>query len=160
MNTFLPYNDFKKCARILDNKRLNKQILEGTQIINIILKKVGIICDEEKKNWWNHPVFNLWMDKKSKKFYLCQLIKYLDAFYDEHICRGGKHEYYENKRKDFITLSIVHEELFASSKKVLKWSSNLHKCMKANLIRKDEIYYSKYFKNIKPQKGYDWENPV
>jgi hypothetical protein len=32
MQTFLPYKDFDQCAETLDNKRLNKQILESYQI--------------------------------------------------------------------------------------------------------------------------------
>jgi hypothetical protein len=36
MQTFLPYNDFVKSARVLDYKRLGKQRVEGMQIINAI----------------------------------------------------------------------------------------------------------------------------
>ena len=35
MQTFLPHSTFIKCAHALDNKRLNKQILEGYQILNV-----------------------------------------------------------------------------------------------------------------------------
>ena len=31
MQTFLPYADFVECARVLDDKRLNKQIVEAEQ---------------------------------------------------------------------------------------------------------------------------------
>jgi hypothetical protein len=36
MQTFLPYKDFDLSAKALDNKRLNKQILEGYQILNVL----------------------------------------------------------------------------------------------------------------------------
>lgn len=39
MNIFLPSLNFKECAEILDDKRLNKQILECKQILSMILKK-------------------------------------------------------------------------------------------------------------------------
>lgn len=34
MQTFMPYPDFVKCSKILDYRRLNKQILESDQIID------------------------------------------------------------------------------------------------------------------------------
>ena len=36
MQTFLPYRDYEKCAKVLDDKRLNKQVLEATQIFCIL----------------------------------------------------------------------------------------------------------------------------
>ncbi len=39
MQTFLPYTSTLACAQGLDNKRLNKQILEGYQILNILSGK-------------------------------------------------------------------------------------------------------------------------
>ena len=36
MQTFLPYKDFDQCAETLDNKRLNKQILESYQILKVL----------------------------------------------------------------------------------------------------------------------------
>ncbi|HEY4386986.1 MAG TPA: pyrimidine dimer DNA glycosylase/endonuclease V, partial [Ktedonobacteraceae bacterium] len=35
MQTFLPCADFAESARILDNRRLSKQRVEGQQILNI-----------------------------------------------------------------------------------------------------------------------------
>jgi hypothetical protein len=36
MQTFLPSSNFAVAARMLDSKRLNKQILEGYQILNVL----------------------------------------------------------------------------------------------------------------------------
>jgi hypothetical protein len=36
MQTFLPFKDFDQSAKALDNKRLNKQILEGYQILKVL----------------------------------------------------------------------------------------------------------------------------
>jgi len=36
VNTFLPYQNFRKIAKILDWKRLGKQRVEAKQIINIL----------------------------------------------------------------------------------------------------------------------------
>lgn len=56
MQTFLPYEDFQKSAKVLDSKRLNKQIVEGVQIINAILKKRAGI----KSGWQHHPCTLMW----------------------------------------------------------------------------------------------------
>lgn len=47
MQTFLPYSDFALCAKVLDNKRLGKQIVECRQIMQCLL---GL-----REGWRNHP---------------------------------------------------------------------------------------------------------
>lgn len=54
MNIFFPSLNFKECAQILDDKRLNKQILECKQILNMILKKKE--DDSYKSPYLHHPV--------------------------------------------------------------------------------------------------------
>jgi len=79
MQTFLPYKDYDQCAEILDNKRLNKQILEAYQILKVLSGK------SPSGAWRNHPA---------------------------HIDR----------------VNITH---------------------RANLYRKDPIYYAEFYKDIK-----------
>jgi len=57
MQTFLPHSTYAKCAQSLDNKRLNKQILEGYQILNVNsgMSKTG--------GWKNHPARRLQKQK-------------------------------------------------------------------------------------------------
>ena len=50
MQTFLPYSDFEKTARCLDNKRLGKQRVETLQILN--------------DSWPNHPATKMWRNYK------------------------------------------------------------------------------------------------
>lgn len=54
MQTFLPYKDFNKSAQALDNKRLNKQILEAYQILKVIGNP------DPKAAWRNHPAVKMW----------------------------------------------------------------------------------------------------
>ena len=56
MQTFLPYKDFTKSAKALDNKRLGKQRVEVKQILNAL--------DGKSKGWTNHPATNMWRDMK------------------------------------------------------------------------------------------------
>lgn len=65
MNTFVPRNTYWSSAKILDQKRLNKQIVEGTQIAQILYHKQ--IFSNSKRNfdgWANHPAVLMWKDCK------------------------------------------------------------------------------------------------
>jgi hypothetical protein len=54
MQTFLPYKDFHKSAEALDNKRLNKQVLECYQILKVLSN------DDPQAAWRNHPAVKMW----------------------------------------------------------------------------------------------------
>jgi len=54
MQTFLPYKNYTKSAKALDNKRLNKQILEGYQILKVLSN------NDPKAAWRNHPAVKMW----------------------------------------------------------------------------------------------------
>ena len=74
MQTFLTSTDFSKTAAALDNQRLNKQILEGRQIMAAI--------NGETKGWRNHPATNMW------RGYEWALFIYLSAMVTEAHNRG------------------------------------------------------------------------
>ena len=53
MQTFLPYEDFKRSAEALDNKRLGKQRVEAMQIYKA--------CVLDDYGWKNHPAVKMWV---------------------------------------------------------------------------------------------------
>ncbi len=57
MNIFLPYeNDIQKSVESLDDKRLNKQILECYQLLSLAIdEKEGV--DISKRRYKNHPIY-------------------------------------------------------------------------------------------------------
>jgi len=76
MQTFLPlppelnpetgYYSFKNSARVLDNKRLGKQRVEGYQILNLLCGKDG--------KWRNHPAVLQWKGYEWILFdYICDM---------------------------------------------------------------------------------------
>jgi hypothetical protein len=70
MQTFLPHKKFSDCAKELDSKRLNKQILEGYQILNILLG------NSQSKAWRNHPAVLMWKGNEgSLVFYVKTMIR-------------------------------------------------------------------------------------
>jgi hypothetical protein len=70
MQTFLPIAtvDFDKTAEVLDNKRLNKQALEGWQIMMVLLELDPQGKHRTPKGWVNHPAVKLWRDHEASLF--------------------------------------------------------------------------------------------
>jgi hypothetical protein len=61
MQTFVPLtSSFADIAKVLDNKRLNKQALEGWQILMTNLKLDPQGNHREPKGWYNHPAAKMW----------------------------------------------------------------------------------------------------
>ena len=59
MQVFIPFADFRESAKSLDNTRLNKQILEATQILDIIYNlptKTG----KPRTGFLSHPAVTMW----------------------------------------------------------------------------------------------------
>lgn len=123
VNTFIPYADFKKCAKVLDNKRLGKQRVEAKQILNIITDAT------ETKGWRNHPVVKMWTG------YAKALMLYYNTIVTEWINRG-----YKNNMPMYVIKGKVPMPWFIGNHSV-------HLSHQANLIRKNKDY-AKIFKNV------------
>lgn len=78
MNTFISDYNLTKNAANLDGKRLFKQLLEGKQILNILVNGDKI----KKKGWKNHPAVLQW------KNYEIGLFWYLRRIWQECQNRG------------------------------------------------------------------------
>lgn len=76
MQTFITHADFNISAKHLDNKRLNKQLLEGRQILKILA------TGQTSGGWVNHPAVRMWHGYE-RVFY-----KYLVAIKNECDNRG------------------------------------------------------------------------
>lgn len=134
MQTFLPYPDFIKSAKVLDNKRLNKQITEGYQILRAIT--------DSTYGWQNHPIVNMWRGHE------VALAEYINTVHGEYYLRTGKsHKSYELAwayyRSYKITSAIIHPQ------DPPKWLGHkpFHLSHRLNLIRKDPELYGKAFLN-------------
>ena len=64
MQTFLPYPDFEESAKCLDNLRLNKQIIEASQILNVLNGK--------SSGWKNHPAIKMWSTYEGALYHYMQ----------------------------------------------------------------------------------------
>jgi hypothetical protein len=131
MQTFLPFNNPAKCAEVLDNKRLNKQILECYQILKVI--------STEGKAWRNHPAVLMWEGAEN------ELWNYTMAMVEEANKRGIK------------TINNVANLKELQSKFKSKWGNSMPAFRKnqesknrtivthrVNLYRKDPIAYAEF----------------
>jgi hypothetical protein len=133
MQTFLPSKTFNTSAEMLDNKRLNKQILEGYQILNVLSN------DDPHAGWRNHPAVKMW--RGSEHF----LYSYVLAMVAEANKRGIKTDKnmenlssLRNRMKDGWGTSSpdwYHDEL------LMRKITTTHR---ANLYVKDSEYYQPF----------------
>lgn len=130
MQTFVPYADFDKSAKVLDSKRLNKQLLEGRQIYKILAS------NQTKGAWVNHPAVKMWRNHDNALFeYLFNILK-------ECNLRGIKTD------KNWNAITEMHEHnWFRGGKLVMPawWGDErVHESHRNNLYVKDSVVYSDF----------------
>jgi len=120
MQTFLPYSDFKKTSEVLDYKRLGKQRVEASQILDILMGT--------KNSWINHPAVKMWLG------YDEMLKLYFNNIVIEWVKRGYKNNYNLFKMDE--------------NKLISPWwlgNENFHRAMRSRLIEKyPEFYLPKF----------------
>lgn len=85
MQTFIPVTDnFEAMAKVLDNKRLNKQALEGWQILMVLTKLNPDGTPRTVKGWANHPAVKMWQGHEG------MLLEYIYQMVKEWKARGYK----------------------------------------------------------------------
>ena len=130
MQTFLPYKDFTKSAKALDNKRLNKQVLEGYQILKVLNN------DDPHAGWRNHPAVKMWRGFENS------LWNYIMAMVSEANVRGIKTD---KNLENLLALRNATQDYWGIGKPT--WFSNedvmrkVTTTHKANLYKKDPEYY-------------------
>jgi len=133
MQTFLPHSTFDSCARALDNKRLNKQILEGYQILNV---NSGM---SETGGWRNHPAVLMWRGHEGS------LLEYVRSMIMEAKLRGIGTE--GNEKNINLLVSKIRYKLNYGAP---DWMFDNLKLMRVitthrfNLFKKDPLYYARY----------------
>ena len=133
MQTFLPHTNSLDAARALDNKRLNKQILEGYQILKVLSGA------SPSGAWRNHPAVLMW------KGYEHGLWDYIRSMVDIASLRGIKtennvknlNELYKQYNEDW---GNEHPDFWRDENKVMRIITT----HRANLFKKDPLYYVKY----------------
>jgi hypothetical protein len=99
MQTFIPIatTNFSDIAKTLDNKRLNKQALEGWQILMTLVELNPNGDHRTPKGWVNHPAVKMW------RGYETALLHYIIAMCDEWRSRGYHTTIDDKARTTFAT---------------------------------------------------------
>jgi hypothetical protein len=135
MQTFLPYKDFSKCAKVLDTKRLGKQRVETWQILRALL---GFT-----KGWVNHPATQMWKNDRQS------LVLYGLVMCEEWIKRGYKDSLFNR--------FMLQYDPQQGTPPIPSWiTDDLCQSHQSNLIRKLSSHYVQYFGNIPSDLPYVW----
>ena len=130
MQTFVPFADLQDSAAILDNRRLNKQLLEGRQIYKILSS------NQRSGAWANHPAVRMWRNYDTGFF------SYLQAIKDECVYRGISTEKNWN-----VIIEMHNNNWHRGDNPVLPawWGDErVHQSHRNNLYRKDPNYYAEF----------------
>lgn len=132
MQTFLPLADYEYSAQTLDSKRLNKQILEGYQILKVLSGA------SESGAWRNHPAVLMWKDAEHS------LMDYIDHMVYEADFRGIKTD---KNVSNLQTLKSAFSNMWGKAIPIWQKPEHLSRVVdshKANLYRKDSVLYNQF----------------
>jgi hypothetical protein len=133
MQTFLPHPAMRDSLDALDNKRLNKQILETYQILKVLSGQ------SESNAWRNHPAVLMWEGAENELWRYGQTAMVLAEM------RGIKTDKNKENFKALTKIAVLgwgdDEPAWRKNPTNVKRVNATHK---ANLYRKDPIYYAEY----------------
>ena len=150
MQTFLPYRDFARTAKVLDTRRLGKQRVEVLQILRALTR--------EKYGWQNHPAVRMWRGHEEA------LVAYGVAICEEWRRRGYNDtcemKILEDAGVDRARLRTQRELLQADELPPWLGNRRVHRSHQAALKRKDPGHYGPHFPNVDPDDVADYVWPV
>lgn len=143
MQTFVPLiSSFEDIARTLDNKRLNKQALEGWQILMTLLELDPQGNHRIPRGWVNHPAVKMWRGHEMA------LYLYIDAMVIEWKRRGYKSTIGDKAKATIIRASKLG--LLSETSSSPDWIANLEQFKeiasshRTALLNKDYEWYSQF----------------
>lgn len=127
MQTFLPYEDFSRTAKVLDWRRLGKQRVEAKQI-NMALR--GLYT----KGWVHHPAVLMW---KGYEIALCE--------YGIAICQEWRSRGFADAQLPYFFAERLFWE-HQNPPRDVHWlgDDRLHSSHRSNLLRKDHLHYGQF----------------
>ena len=144
MNIFLPYErDLKKCVQSLDDKRLNKQILECYQLLNNYVRKE--LNHEEKVGYTNHPVYKHFTSNSYNlyammKYAIEACIEYLYRFKIDHKLFNSINKLRKNVFKYPNNIDSLYEPYFMRGSlgqpEYIRTTENVSQLFQKRLIEK------------------------
>ncbi|HST71647.1 MSMEG_6728 family protein [Kocuria rosea] len=146
MQTFLPYPDFARSARVLDRRRLGKQRVETLQVLRA--------ATVPGYGWFRHPATAMWSQ------HVPALVAYGRAMVDEWTARGGADSTGWQIREFAPQEWDRSPDDGVSEPPPWLGDEALHRSHRSNLLRKDEDFYRPLFPEDPAGLDYVWPVPA
>lgn len=128
MQTFAPFPSYEETALCLDSLRLNKQIVEASQIFKAI--------HDPRYGWQNHPIVNMW------RGYGAELFIYTSTLHNEWRRRRQTPDASHASFLEMSADALLYEVAFSARTKPDWWGfSTFHTSHRSQLKRKDPGHY-------------------
>ena len=145
VQTFLPYEDYERSAKCLDQLRLGKQIMEAGQILRALTVP--------EYGWKSHPATKMWAG------YEPQLYLYaMDMSVEWYDRRGKVHGATTRIMKEFggALATIKPITLDGDGPKPPWMGGYIHVTHQSNLLRKDPEHYGQFYWEVPDDLEYFW----
>lgn len=141
MQTFIPVTtSFADMAKILDNKRLNKQALEGWQILMVLYKINPDGSERVVKGWANHPAVKMWRGHEPA------LHEYIQDMVTEWKARGYKSTIGDKARQTMQHVKALGHDIDTVTYPAWMTDKHLYELVASShrlaLLNKDYHWYS------------------
>jgi Pyrimidine dimer DNA glycosylase len=152
MQVFVPCSNYAESVKALDASRINKQILEATQLLDIMFN-VPTKSGKPRKGWLNHPALIAWQKNPGA------LIRYTWECVNESERRGYKTSTYVEKLNSYPSCDSAppiwfgNEQVHSSHRARLLqkgWEQMLHAEM-------DQTKILGAIKTIEWYKAFNWK---
>jgi Pyrimidine dimer DNA glycosylase len=150
VQTFLPYADFERSARSLDQRRLGKQRVEGLQVLRGLTR--------EGYGWRHHPAVKMWRGR------LEALGRYTLTCCEVWVERGFGDSVATTVLAELAEAGVapVRDQADLATEGLLPWWLGLedfHRSHQSALLRKDPAFYRAEFGDVPVDLPYVWPSP-
>jgi hypothetical protein len=148
MQTFLPYADFERSARVLDLKRLGKQRVECIQVLRGTTRS--------DYGWRHHPAVLMWRgyeEALGRYAYTCCEVWTERGFADTCAATIGA------DLRDDADVTVVRSQAELGAAGALPpWLGDpaFHRSHQSSLLRKDPEHYGPLFPGVPADLDYVW----
>jgi hypothetical protein len=147
MQTFLPYADFERTARVLDLKRLGKQRVECIQVVRGLTRS--------NYGWRHHPAVRMWKGYEEALgrygFTVCEV--WLErGFGDTCAATIGV----DLREAGVVTVRSQAELDAADALPPWLGDPDFHRSHQSALVRKDPEFYGPIFPDVPDDLEYVW----
>lgn len=132
MQTFLPYESFVECAKVLDNRRLGKQRVE--------CKQIYLALTQPSYGWKNHPAVRMWAGWgiTLAAYGMCMCLEWRSRGFEDNLLS------FFRERAPGKDSPLWDSEDWCPSWMFEPIAERVYASHRSNLLRKDPFHYRKF----------------